>query len=245
MKVSNGVAMLELRIQNFLLNPTLIWDNETAVLIDTGMPGQLEQIRTAMSEVGVSFDKLKAVIITHQDLDHIGSLPEILKESVNRIEVYAHEIDKPYIEGTLPLIKTDPNRISEEAWAALPEEVQELYKNPPKAKINKTLEDGQELPLFGGIRVIFTPGHAPGHISLYLKQSKTLVAGDAMICLEGSLRGPVKQTTLDMDTAFSSLKKFMDLDIESVICYHGGICNVNVKDGIQNLVSETKRIENC
>jgi glyoxylase-like metal-dependent hydrolase (beta-lactamase superfamily II) len=72
MKISNGVAMLELKVQGFVLNPTLIWDDETAVLIDAGMPGQLEQIRAAMSEVGVSFDKLKAVILTHQDLDHIG-----------------------------------------------------------------------------------------------------------------------------------------------------------------------------
>jgi glyoxylase-like metal-dependent hydrolase (beta-lactamase superfamily II) len=177
-------------------------------------------------------------------LDHIGSLPEILKESVNRIEVYAHEIDKPYIEGTLPLIKTDPNSMSEEAWRALLEEAQALYKNPPKAKVDKTLVDGQELSYFGGIQVIFTPGHTPGHISLYLKQSKTLVAGDAMICSEGSLRGPVQQTTLDMNTALLSLKKFLDFDIETVICYHGGICIERVKDQLQNLAREaTKEFE--
>jgi glyoxylase-like metal-dependent hydrolase (beta-lactamase superfamily II) len=207
MKISNGVAMLELKVQGFDLNPALIWDDETAVLIDAGMPGQLEQIRVAMSEVGVSFDKLKAVILTHQDLDHIGSLPEILKESVNRIEVYAHELDKPYIEGTLPLIKTDPDRMNKEEWLSLPEEMRILFQNPPKVKVDQTVDDGQELPYCGGIRVIFTPGHTPGHISLYLKQSKTLVAGDAMICLDGSLRGPVQQTTLDMNTALRSLEK--------------------------------------
>ena len=132
MRIDKGLAMLELKIQGFGLNPTLIWDDEMAVLVDTGMPGQLEQILLAMSEVGVSFDKLKAVIITHQDLDHIGSLPEILNQSNNHIEVYAHIIDKPYIEGTLPLIKTDPNRMSKEQWSSLPEQMQFLYKNPPK-----------------------------------------------------------------------------------------------------------------
>lgn len=236
MRINKGLAMLELKVQGFGLNPTLIWDDELAILIDTGMPGQLEQIQLAMSEVGVSFDKLKGVILTHQDLDHIGSLPEILTQSNNDIEVYAHVFDKPYIEGTLPLIKTDPNRMSKEEWASLPEQMQFLYKNPPKSKVHKILEDGQELSYCGGIQVIFTPGHAPGHISLYLKQSKTLVAGDAMVVVDGVLRGPIQQTTLDMKTAIDSLEKFLDLDVETVICYHGGLCKINEKKQLEDLL---------
>lgn len=42
MRIDKGLAMLELKIQGFGLNPTLIWDDEMAVLVDTGMPGQLE-----------------------------------------------------------------------------------------------------------------------------------------------------------------------------------------------------------
>jgi glyoxylase-like metal-dependent hydrolase (beta-lactamase superfamily II) len=97
--------------------------------------------------------------------------------------------------------------MNKEEWLSLPEEMRILFQNPPKVKVDQTVDDGQELPYCGGIRVIFTPGHTPGHISLYLKQSKTLVAGDAMICLDGSLRGPVQQTTLDMNTALRSLEK--------------------------------------
>jgi glyoxylase-like metal-dependent hydrolase (beta-lactamase superfamily II) len=245
MQVANGVEMLELKVEAFggraILNPTLIWDDETAILIDAGMPGELEQIRTAMSKVGVSFDKLKAVILTHQDIDHIGSLPEILQECDGRIEVYAHELDKPYIEGTLPLIKTDPSRMGK-TLESLPEDERRkaiaLCQNPPKAKVDRTLADGQELPYCGGIRVIFTPGHTPGHISLYLKRSKTLVAADAMVSLDGTLRGPVQQTTLDMNMALRSLEKFLDFEIESVICYHGGLCNVSVKEQLENLIEK-------
>lgn len=241
MKISEGAAMLELNVQSFGLNPTLIWDDETALLVDTCMPGQLEQIREAMLKAGVPFDRLKAVILTHQDIDHIGSLPEIVQESGHRIEVYAHELDKPYIEGTLPLIKADRTRMSSEAWELLPETVKFLYSNPPKAKVDKTLADGQELPYCGGIRVIFTPGHTPGHISLYLKQSKTLVAGDAMICVNGNLSGPVQRNTLDMDVAHHSLEKFLDLDIEKAICYHGGLSHVDVNDQLKNLVEQIKQ----
>ncbi|UVI31743.1 MBL fold metallo-hydrolase [Paenibacillus spongiae] len=239
MRISDGVAMLEIHVQGFVLNPTLIWDDEAAILIDTGVPGLLEPLRIAMSEAGVPLNRLKAVILTHQDIDHIGSLPELLKESNHHIDVYAHELDKPYIEGSMPLIKTDPGRMSKEAWESLPEGSRILYANPPKAHIDHTLQDGQELPYCGGIQVIFTPGHTPGHISLYLKQSRILVAGDAMISADGNLRGPVQRNTLDMDTALRSLKKFLDYDIESVICYHGGISSENVDGQLKNLVDYT------
>lgn len=245
MNISNGVAMLELEFEAFgsraVLNPSLVWDDEAAVLIDTGMPGGLEQIRTAMSKAGVSFDKLTAVILTHQDLDHIGSLPEMLQETNGRIKVYAHELDKPYIEGTLPLIKTDPGRMGK-VLEFLPEEQRRkalaLCENPPKAKVDITLADGQELPYCGGIRVIFTPGHTPGHISLYLKKSKTLVAADAMVSMDGKLQGPIQQTTLDMNEANRSLQKFVDFDIESVICYHGGLSNVDVREQLRNIAGD-------
>ncbi len=64
------------------------------------------------------------------------------------------------------------------------------------------------------------------------------VAGDAMISVDGILRGPVQQTTPDIDTALCSLGKFLDFDIESVICYHGGLCDDNVKGQLQNLVRQ-------
>lgn len=239
MIVSNGAAMLELDIQGFVLNPVLVWDEQMAVLIDTGMPGQLRQIQDAMGEAGVPFEKLKAIILTHQDLDHIGSLPELANHFPNQIEVYSHKLDQPYIEGDLRLLKTDPERMSKEEWESLPEMMKHLYKNPPKSKVHKTLEDRQVLPFCGGIEVIFTPGHTPGHISLYLKQSKTLIAGDAMVAANGKLMGPVPRATPDMKTAAESLKRFLDYDIEKVICYHGGIVSINGKAELEAAIQET------
>ncbi|QYR19610.1 MBL fold metallo-hydrolase [Paenibacillus sp. sptzw28] len=218
------------------MNPTLIWDSETAILIDTGTPGQLEQIRAAMDDCGVSMDKLKAIILTHQDTDHIGSLPEILQESDGGIEVYAHQMEKPYIEGNLPLIKVNLDSMAWQLESLSEDEcgkvVAYLLENSPKAKVDRTLADRQELPYCGGIQVIYTPGH----ISLYLKQSKTLVVGDAMFSVEGILRGPHPQSTPDMNTAFRSLEKYLDYDIKSVICYHGGLSRYNVKEQLQELV---------
>jgi len=217
MEIAKGVEMLQLEFQEFVIHPILLWDDEMAVLIDTGFPGQIEDIQVEMEKVGVSFDKLKVVILTHQDIDHIGSLPELLQRCRSNIKVYAHELDKPYIEGDLPLLK-DGN-----------------VENRPKGKVSDTMIDGQELPYCGGILILHTPGHTPGHISLYLKQSKILVAGDSMYSVNGMLGGIHAPTTINIKEAQQSLKKYLNLDIESVVCYHGGLSKGNIKIQLQNL----------
>ncbi|MCI3145160.1 MBL fold metallo-hydrolase [Bacillus cereus] len=217
MEIAKGIEMLQLEFQEFVIHPILLWNDEMAVLIDTGFPGQIEDIQVEMEKVGVSFDKLKVVILTHQDIDHIGSLPELLQRCRSNIKVYAHELDKPYIEGDLPLLK-DGN-----------------IENRPKGKVSDTVIDGQELPYCGGILILHTPGHTPGHISLYLKQSKILVAGDSMYSVNGVLGGVHAPTTLNIMEARQSLKKYLNLDIKSVVCYHGGLSKENINVQLQNL----------
>lgn len=220
MEIPKGIEMLQLNFEGNVIHPILIRDEETAVLIDTGFPGQYDDLSRALEKLGMPISQLKAVILTHQDVDHIGCLPEILQECGSQVKIYAHELDKPYIEGQLPLLKDGH------------------LERLPKGKVDETVTDGQELPFFGGIRVIHTPGHTPGHISLYLKQSKTLIAGDSMYSVDGMLGGIHEPTTLDIETARFSLKKFTELDITSVICYHGGLSHRNINEQISGLTQE-------
>jgi glyoxylase-like metal-dependent hydrolase (beta-lactamase superfamily II) len=242
MKIKNGIEALELSM-NVMGNvstiyPTLLWDENEAVLVDTGTPRQLPAIREAFEKAGVPFNKLSTVILTHQDFDHIGSLPELLKEFEGHIEVLAHKEDKPYIEGDKPFIKMNKEMMLKRI-EALPTEQREQFlsmlNTPITSKVDTIIEDGQVLPYCGGITVIFTPGHTPGHISLYHHDSKTLITGDAMVADNGKLVGPNPHVTPDMDQAYESLKKFTSYDIETVICYHGGVCTDNVKEQLAGL----------
>ena len=97
------------------------------------------------------------------------------------------------------------------------------------------MEDGEELPFCGGITVIHTPGHTPGHICLYIGQSKTLIAGDALSA-EGGKLGPLpKFASLDWPSAVRSLGKLVRYDVETVICYHGGAWRGNFSRSIAEL----------
>lgn len=240
MQVAKGLEMLEITANLMggqgTIHPALIWDEDTVILVDAGFPGQFPQFREAMEKAGVPLENLGKVVLTHQDIDHIGCLPDLLKASSQKVEVLASEVEKPYIQGEKPLIKI------EKAMARLndlPQERREglkrVFTNPPKAPVDKTVADGEELPFCGGITVIHTPGHTPGHISLYHQPSKTLIAGDALVVVDGQLAGPVPQYTLDMDVAIQSLKKLTQYDIEAVICYHGGLYRENVNRRIAEL----------
>ena len=231
MKLADGVEALELPFRNpmgmeSIIYPTLIWDNDTVVLVDTGFPGQLKQVREAVERTGVPFDRLDKVIITHQDIDHIGNLPDIVREAPHKVEVLAHEEEKPYIEGHKRPIKANPERLAQ-MFAAMPEEqrkrMEAVFANPTKAGVDTTVADGEVLPYCGGITVIFTPGHTPGHICLYLNQSRILITGDALVAADGQLNGPNPQVAYDLDTAQKSLQKLTPYDIETVVCYHGGV----------------------
>ncbi|WP_339315686.1 MBL fold metallo-hydrolase [Paenibacillus sp. FSL R10-2734] len=234
MHIADGIEMLEITAQvmggSDTIYPTLLWDQHSAVLVDTGFPGILPKFKEALKEANVPWERLRNVIITHQDLDHIGSLPALLSEENLDLTVLAHEIEKPYIEGELMLLKHTPEALAA-AEAMIPPHVPEEWRraflsvlsHPPKGRVDEILKDGEQLPLAGGITIIHTPGHSPGHLSLYHHNSRTLIAADALTVKDGELHGPAPSATPDMKQALSSLSKFSEYEIDTVICYHGGI----------------------
>jgi glyoxylase-like metal-dependent hydrolase (beta-lactamase superfamily II) len=241
MKIKDGIYMLEIsadikgRVN--VLNPTLICDKDSLILIDTGFPGQLNQFNEAFENEGIPFSELNAVILTHQHIDHIGSVSDILQEISGSVEVLTHEKEKPYISCDKKPIKF------EEGLEHLPDNTKVIYEKLKvdfkngRVNVDRTLIDGQELPYGGGITVI----HTPGHISLYLKKWKILIAGDILSVKESSLVKANEDYNYDNELNIESIKKLMKYDIETVICYHGGIYKGDVKKRIVELVCDLQQ----
>lgn len=242
LKIADGIEMLEIPMnimgRESTIHPTLMWDDDTVILVDAGVTNSLGEIKNAMEDAGVPFGRLSKIIVTHQDIDHIGGIKSILNELLE-VKVFAHEEEKPYIQGEKKFVRLNSrfmDRIN-----ALPEETQEkildMFKKAP-VEVNITLTDGEELPYYGGIIVIHTPGHTPGHICLYHKESKTLIVGDAMNVIDGQLVGPNKEimSEEEAEEAINSLKKFEEYDIENMISYHGGLFNDNPNQIIKELL---------
>lgn len=240
MRVAKGVEALEIGLAPRVLHPTLLFDEDDALLIDAGLPEHAPLILAAIERLGVPFEHLRRVILTHQDADHIGGLPAVLEAADHPIEVLAHVDDAPYIRGERPLIKID-NGHMRAAMATMPAERREamerLLAHPPRADVDTELQGGERLPSFGGIRVFATPGHTPGHISLYLERSRTLVTGDATVSDGGVLLGPREGVTLDMPQALASLATLATLDTAIAITYHGGVVTRDVAARLAELAA--------
>ncbi|MFB9329371.1 MBL fold metallo-hydrolase [Paenibacillus aurantiacus] len=203
----------------FVVHTALLADEQGVILVDTGFPGQLELIRSVMEEASVPLEKLSTIIITHQDRDHIGGLPELVEATEGAVQVWAHEIAVPYLAGDIPLIKSK--------MLAVP------------VQVDRALRDGDVLPVAGGLQVVHTPGHTPDHISLYHLPSKTLIAGDALTAADGVLHAFDPRHTIDPGTALASIAKLTELDIEMVIAYHGGVVTGGIRERLRELVETT------
>jgi len=250
MNMSEGLKILDIP-KSFIggdgvINPVLLWDSESVVLIDTGFPGQADLFIDAIEETGSSLNELSHILITHQDLDHIGSLSSLQKMASEHLMTVSHCDEKPYIEFTKMPIKMTPERITQiekklqgKINGTIVDMLEEL-----KSKVNNSVKDGDYLDICGGIDVIHTPGHTPGHLCYYLKKYKTVVVGDALNLVNGVLEGPDPNFTNDMDLATQSLEKLLELDFENIICYHGGLLKDDAKAKLELLcnIESIKRL---
>jgi glyoxylase-like metal-dependent hydrolase (beta-lactamase superfamily II) len=242
MKIADGIEMLEISMKVFRVDnvvcPVLIKDNDGITLVDTGYPGQLQQIREAIGNTGMHYQEIKRIILTHHDLDHIGCLAGIVNDLHGKVEVISHEIEKPYVQGDLKPLKLAQ---MEERFDSLSDQMKSLCEGMKRgylistAKVDTTVNDGDEIPYYGGIKLIHTPGHTHGHISLYIKRIKTLITGDAMFCGEGRLVAPPPSVNFNNEQAGVSINKLAIYDIEKVICYHGGFFGDNPNHNIAEL----------
>ena len=202
--------------QTNLLNLTLILDpDEGPTLVDAGLPGQREQIGALLADAGVQVAGLRRIVLTHQDIDHVGSLPDLVDASGAR--VLAHEREAPFIDGTEPARFARP-----ELLAARPE-LRAVVERMRPTPVDQRLQDGDRLDLAGGVRVVFTPGHTVGHMCLFLERTGTVIAGDALTASDGRLQGPNPGATQDMASASRSVRKLAELDVRAIVCYHGGV----------------------
>jgi len=238
MKVANGVYVLPIprnpQEPESVLNLTLIVDeHDDNTLVDAGLPDQMEAISAALVEAGIGVSDLRRIIFTHQDLDHVGSGAALVRQSGAR--VLAHSADAPYIEGSLRLLKPSPEMLEQRP------QMREVLERLEPVGIDEYVEDGTRLDLAGGTKVISTPGHTPGHISLYLERLKVLIAGDALRAESGSLNGPNPSMTLEMRTAIQSIRRLADLEIDTIVCYHGGVVSEDVNGQLRRVVQEASR----
>ena len=161
-------------------------------LVDTGTVGGEHYIVSALSEMGFSVKDIKLVINTHEHPDHVGG-NTFFKENA-RPRFACHADAARWIESLGIQFKERP--------------VHGFYSLAGQSiQVDQKLQDGDEIDLGGGtsLKVIFTPGHSPGSISLFCPQDGSLIVGDAIQPVDGL---PLYN---DLARTRESLKRLMNL----------------------------------
>jgi len=158
------------------VNLFLLEEPTGLTLIDTGYAGSEDKILAAVRELGKEPGQIRQILLTHNHPDHAGSLAAL--QAVTGATTYAHALDAAEIRtGRVahPAIPS-PFPVQRLLYQLLIRNSSPAY---PAAKVDHELQDGDLLPVAGGLQVIHTPGHSPGHVAYSWPQQDVLFVGDA------------------------------------------------------------------
>ncbi|MEO5704090.1 MAG: MBL fold metallo-hydrolase [Candidatus Limnocylindrales bacterium] len=174
-------------------------------MIDCGYAGSVAAIRRAIVEQGRDVGELAKVVITHGHPDHAGGARE-LSQAGTRILI--HPADGARLRTTWRDVVGKPTRGG--IFSAM----------TPEPPTFEPIEDGDVLPMLGGLRVIHTPGHTPGSVCLYGARDQILFVGDSLQRRFGRVSFASGLYSDDHDAAKRSVKRLAELDVKTVVFSH-------------------------
>lgn len=191
---------------------------EQTILIDAGAVGQQKAFTKALQKLNVDPKDISLILLTHGHWDHIGTLHPI--QQLTGAKVAVHHRDQAWVESGKPDFPNGTNgygRIMSAAAKRL------LNPNLPPVKVDRVLDDnGMSLAEFGiPGKVVYTPGHSMGHVSILLDSGNALVGDMAMNDWYLRLTPGLPVLADDINMVVQSWKKIFPMGIKRVHPAHG------------------------
>jgi glyoxylase-like metal-dependent hydrolase (beta-lactamase superfamily II) len=201
----------------------LLLDGDEITLVDAGHAGSSRQLRAYLARIGRSMEHITRIVCTHGHPDHIGGVHEVSALSGADVLLHPADSERLRIRFREVIANFSPGPI-----------VALLTRAPSHAS---PIEDGAELPVFGGLRVLHTPGHTPGSVSLYSPERRFVIVGDMLQRIKGKVTLPNYFFTDDMAEARRSIGRLADLDVETILFSHYPPYREGARDALRALVS--------
>jgi glyoxylase-like metal-dependent hydrolase (beta-lactamase superfamily II) len=214
MKIIDNVFV----VPGVVANIYVLVDDDGLTLIDAGLPRSEKKILAYVNGLGKSASDVKRIILTHSDLDHVGALAALQKATGAR--TYASQIEADAIAAGKPSRQINPTGFS--LRRILFTLMGPFFKATP-VKVDEILASGQSLPVLSGLQVVETPGHTPGHISLFAPGAGVLFCGDSMVTDGNGIRGSRPGVTWDAAKSKASVQKQAELGASIVCSGHGPV----------------------
>src|SRR3954465_8452553 len=171
-------------VRDFVNGFILRDDDGQVTLVDMGGKRSGPKVIAALGTIGSAPSDVTRLVLTHAHPDHAGGAAHVARETGRSFTI--HQSDAAYAtEGTSP----PPDRSF--LLRRLFDRLSRPGKDFEPLTVEREMVDGEVLPIAGGVRVVHTPGHSPGHVSLLHETSRTLITGDAIFNVRG-LRWPIR-----------------------------------------------------
>ena len=196
--------------------PTVRWSRvylivgETLALVDSGLPWNPSGIVKYIRSIGRNPSELSRILVTHSHPDHTGGTASLAKST--GALVVAHRSDTKRMNGNKKVL----------AYVGRAGKVIAPLPFMRKVPVASLVDDGDVLPIHGGVRVIHTPGHTAGSVCYLLEELGVLFSGDTIFSDGERLSRSVPFPGYDRERYVRSLKRLSDLSFESVCGGHGG-----------------------
>jgi glyoxylase-like metal-dependent hydrolase (beta-lactamase superfamily II) len=213
MEIYPGVFM----IKGMASRQYLIDNDREIVLIDTGLSMDHKRIKKAILDLSEPSLSISMILITHADGDHYGGVNSLRKDYPNAI------VRSSRIEAEAMKQGISSRKIQVKGIKGIFFNVAGKFIRSEPSNVIGDLQPGMELPILGGLQVMDTSGHTPGHLSFYLKEHGVLFAGDSILVHGAELVPSTGANTWDLNKARESFDRQIALDPVVIAGGHGWI----------------------
>ncbi len=228
--------------QGHAVNWTLVTDDTGVMLIDAGYPGDREDVLASLRQLGHGPGDVRAILLTHAHIDHLGSAIRFANEHGTAVYCHAEEVGhakREYLEQVS--ILDVALRIWRPRWAVWGVHVVRsggLIRDGIPTAQPLTAETAAGLP--GRPMAVSTPGHTSGHCSYVV--DGVLASGDALITGHPLLRHRGPQLLPEVFShsqpdCLRSLDALALLDTEVLLPGHGDVWRGPIRDATQAAIS--------
>lgn len=201
-----------LHLLDFSIGQAYLWQDEGELtLIDAGWAGSADRTTAAIRAAGLDPDLLRRIVLTHCHRDHVGAAGELADR--HGAEILAHRLDAPVIRGEAPV--PEPDLLD---WELPLYEHGMTVPEAPPTRVDREVEDGEELGFGDGAVVVHTPGHTPGSLAVHLPRHGVLFTGDTVAAVQGVTFGVFH---VDRALAMDSMRRLAKLAPAVLCCGHG------------------------
>ena len=230
MQLAPGVWRVATARHDLVNTFVLVDDDGQVTLVDAGLKRASKAILAGLTHIGVAPSDVTRIIATHAHPDHVGGLAALRGRTGATVAV--HEREAAYVrEGKGPVLDR----------SHLGGRLMRRNRGSAPTPVDEVLVDGQLLDVAGGLRVLHTPGHSPGHISLLHEPTGVLITGDSIWNMRGRMTWSLPMLCTDAALSRRTAEVLGEVDYDVAAFTHGPEIREGAREAVRGFLRTKQR----